>query len=164
MGQSESAPPPFKMNAIVAVCLIGSAAVCTAYRAYAESPQPSTTAESKTAWNDGYPLKGLKNTDAFIVSFKDKAKHLGKDGKLRILIIGDSLSDGSYHWSHHFRKNLQTAYGNGGPGKIWAVFAGDSAEHGAVPGWLWSEKDFVSYKGPHGRWQNSSGGRGDIWP
>jgi hypothetical protein len=117
-----------------------------------------------TAWNPGYPQQGLKNAATFIAGFKEKAQHLGKDGKLRILIIGDSLSDGSYHWSHHFRKDLQAAYGNGGPGAVWSTFAGDSPAHGAAPGWLWSEKDFISYKGPNGRWRNGWGSRGDIWP
>src|ERR1019366_200869 len=117
-----------------------------------------------TAWNPGYPQQGLKNAATFIAGFKEKAQHLGKDGKLRILIIGDSLSDGSYHWSHHFRKDLQAAYGNGGPGAVWSTFAGDSPAHGAAPGWLWSEKDFISYTGPNGRWRNGWGSRGDIWP
>jgi hypothetical protein len=117
-----------------------------------------------SAWNKGYPQNGLKNADAFVAGFKEKAQHLGDSGKLRILIIGDSLSDGSYHWSHHFRKNLQAAYGNGGPGAVWSTFAGDSPQHGTMPGWLWSEKDFISYKGPNGRWRNGWGGRGDIWP
>src|ERR1700722_2555194 len=97
---------------------------------------------AQTAWNPGYPQNGLKNAGEFIAGFKQKAQHPGKDGKLRILIIGDSLSDGGYHWSHHFRKNLQAAYGNGGPGAVWSTFAGNSAEHGAVPEWLWSAKDF----------------------
>ncbi len=119
---------------------------------------------AKTAWNEGYPKKGLKNADEFVAGFKNKAQHLGKDGQLRILIIGDSLSDGGYHWSHHFRKNLQAAYGDGGPGAIWSTHAGPSAERGTVPGWLWSEKDFISYKGPNGRWRNGWGSRGDIWP
>jgi hypothetical protein len=118
----------------------------------------------KTAWNEGYPQKGLKNADALIAGFKEKAQHLGAGGKLRILIIGDSLSDGGYHWSHHFRKNLQVAYGNGGPGAVWSTFAGDSPEHGAMPAWLWSEKDFISYKGREGRWRSGWGSRGDIWP
>jgi hypothetical protein len=116
-----------------------------------------------TAWNPGYPQNGLKNADAFIAGFKQKAQHLaGTNNKLRILIIGDSLSDGSYHWSHHFRQNLQAAYGNGGPGALWSTFAGDSPEHGAFPSWLWTEKDFVSYKSGH--WRFGYGSRGDIWP
>ena len=31
--------------------------------------------------------------------FKERAQKLGGHDKLRILIIGDSLSDGGYHWS-----------------------------------------------------------------
>jgi hypothetical protein len=113
-----------------------------------------------TAWNDGYPLKGLKNAEAFMTSFKQQAQHLGKGGKLRILIIGDSLSDGGYHWSHHFRKNLQAAYGNGGLGAIWATFAQNKAV--SVPSWLWTEEDFTSQT--VGRWRQGWGGRGDCWP
>ncbi|MGD0776627.1 MAG: hypothetical protein ABSC05_27745 [Candidatus Solibacter sp.] len=119
---------------------------------------------SGTAWNDGYPRQGLKNADEFMAGFKQKAGNLGKSGKVRILIIGDSLSDGYYHWSHYFRKDLQAAYGNGGPGAVWSVFAGNSPERGTVPGWLWTEKDFINYKGPNGRWRNGWGSRGDIWP
>jgi hypothetical protein len=119
--------------------------------------------QANTAWNPGYPLRGLKNAGAFVAGFKQKAQHLtGTHNKLRILIIGDSLSDGGYHWSHHFRQNLQTAYGNGGSGAIWSTFAGDSPEHGAMPAWLWSEKDFISYKTGH--WRNGYASRGDIWP
>jgi hypothetical protein len=117
-----------------------------------------------TAWNAGYPAQGLKNADALISSFKSQAKNLGGDGKLRMLIIGDSLSDGGYHWSHHFRKNLQAVYGNGGPGNIWAVHAGAVPGQGFAPEWLWTPDDFTSWKGPQGRWRNGWGGRGDIWP
>jgi hypothetical protein len=99
-----------------------------------------------SAWNKGYPQNGLKNADALVAGFKAKAQHLGDSGKLRILIIGDSLSDGSYHWSHHFRKNLQAAYGNGGPGAVWSTFAGDSPQHGAMPGWL-IKSDGLPYGG-----------------
>ena len=121
--------------------------------------KPANSADG-TAWNDGYPLKGLKNASGFMASFKNKAQHLGKDGKLRILIIGDSLSDGGYHWSHHFRKNLQAAYGNGGPGALWATFAQTRA--GSMPSWLWDEEDFTSQI--TGRWRQGWGGRGDCWP
>jgi hypothetical protein len=33
---------------------------------------------------------------------------------------------------------------------VWSTFAGDSPAHGAMTGWLWSETDFNSYKGPSG--------------
>ena len=51
---------------------------------------------SDTAWKEGHPALGLKHADALVARFKDKASHLGRDGKLRVLIIGDSLSDGHY--------------------------------------------------------------------
>jgi hypothetical protein len=117
-----------------------------------------------TAWKAGYPAKCLKNARDLTASFKAKARNLGRDGKLRVLIIGDSLSDGEYHWSHYFRRDLQAAYGDGGPGAIWAAFAGGSAGQGFAPGWLWSPKDFTSYKGSKGAWRTAWGGRGDIWP
>ena len=65
--------------------LIGTLAV-----AVAQSGQASSPADSRTAWNAGYPLKGFRNADALAASFEAKAQNLGKDGKLRILIIGDS--------------------------------------------------------------------------
>ena len=139
-------------------------AICLMQIATLEAAQPGTTTSAGTAWNEGYPAKGLKNAGRFMASFKEKAQHLGQKGKLRILIIGDSLSDGGYHWSHHFRKNLQAAYGNGGPGTIWSVFAGSAPGQGFAPNWLWTEQDFTSWRGPQGRWRNDWGGRGDIWP
>jgi hypothetical protein len=130
----------------------------------AQQPTDESRGASGTAWNKGYPQKGFKNADELVANFKNKARHLGKNGKLRILIIGDSLSDGYYHWSHYFRKDLQAAYGNGGTGTVWATFAGDSPEHGTMPGWLWNKEDFISYKGPNGRWRDGWGSRDDIWP
>jgi hypothetical protein len=117
-----------------------------------------------TAWKEGYPLKGLKNAGELVASFKAKARSLGRHGKLRVLIIGDSLSDGEYHWSHYFRRDIQVTYGDGGPGAIWAAFAGNAPGQGFAPGWLWSPKDFTSYKGSKGAWRTDWGGRGDIWP
>jgi hypothetical protein len=117
-------------------------------------------AQEKTAWNDGYPRAGFKNADALAASIKAKAGNLGKDGKLRVLIIGDSLSEGHYHWSHYFRKNLQAAYGDGGYGAIWSGWAQYA---GAIPGWLWDpQKDFSSQT--KGEWRHSLSGRGDKWP
>lgn len=122
--------------------------------------EPPAAIPLTTAWNQGYPLKGFKNADALVASFKAKAKSLGKDEKLRILIIGDSLSDGNQHWSHYFRRNLQAAYGNGGYGAIWSGWAQYPQ---AIPGWLWDPKtDFSSQS--KGLWRHSWGGRGDIWP
>jgi hypothetical protein len=120
----------------------------------------SCSAQERTAWNDGYPLAGLKNASELVNSFKAKAKNLGKEGKLRILIIGDSLSEGHYHWSHVFRNNLQAAYGDGGYGAIWSGWAQYPQ---AVKGWMWDqEKDFSSQT--RGQWRNALGGRGDKWP
>ena len=117
-------------------------------------------AKDNTAWNDGYPRAGFRNADKLADSFKARAKNLGKDGKLRILIIGDSLSDGYYHWAHYFRKNLQAAYGDGGYGAIWSGWAQSPQ---AVPGWLWDpDKDFSAQT--VGQWKHSWGYRGDIWP
>ena len=124
----------------------------------------SAAAEQKTAWRTGQPRTCLKNGDGLQAWFKQRAKSLGGDGKLRILIIGDSLSDGGYHWSHYFRRSLQIAYGNGGPGAIWATHAGGEPGQGFAPDWLFSPDDFVSYKGAKGTWRNGWGGRGDIWP
>jgi hypothetical protein len=130
----------------------------------AQTAPPGDKPAAATAWNPNYPAAGLNNAEKFMAGFKEKAQHLGKARKLRILIIGDSLSDGGYHWSHHFRKILQGVYGNGGTGAVLSTLAGDSPEHGAVPSWLWTEKDFISYKGPNGRWRFGWGSRGDIWP
>ncbi len=141
------------MKTFVAACVV-SLWVSVASASAADSGARTT------AWNDGYPLKGLKNADAFLASFKAKAQHPGKDGKLRILIIGDSLSDGHYHWSHHFRRDLQAAYGDGGLGALWATFAQNRAT--SVPGWLWSEDDFTSQTAGH--WRQGWGARGDVWP
>jgi len=124
----------------------------------------AAAAEPETAWRPGQPRACLKNGDGLLAWFKQRAKNLGGDEKLRILIIGDSLSDGGYHWSHYFRRSLQAAYGNGGPGNIWATHAGSSPGQGFAPDWLFSPDDFVSYKGAHGVWRNGWGGRGDIWP
>ena len=85
-----------------------------------------------TAWKTGYPAKCLKNAQDLMASFKAKARDLGRDGKLRVLIIGDSLSAGEYHWSHYFRRGLQAAYGDGGPGAIWSAFAGGAVTR-AIP-------------------------------
>ena len=82
---------------------------------------PPATSGTETAWRPGYPQAGLKNARSLVEWFTTRAKGLGQDGKLRVLIIGDSLSDGEYHWSHYFRRDLQAAYGNGGPGNIWAA-------------------------------------------
>jgi hypothetical protein len=113
---------------------------------------------AQSAWNDGCPLQSLHNADELMQSFKSKAKNLGKDGKLRILIIGDSLSDGGYHWSHYFRKDLQDAYGQGGFGNIVAGWG----KNGAAS-WLWdAKKDFTCE--PTGIWRDSFGGQGDAWP
>ena len=121
-------------------------------------------AEPETAWRPGQPESCFHQGDQLRAWFKERARHLGRDEKLRILIIGDSLSDGGYHWSHYFRHSLQAAYGNGGPGAIWATHAGGAPGQGFAPDWLFSPDDFVSYKGPHGAWRNSWGGRGDCWP
>ena len=121
-------------------------------------------AEPETAWRPGYPQACFKNGEGLGAWFKERAQKLGGRDKLRILIIGDSLSDGGYHWSHYFRQSLQAAYGNGGPGTVWATHAGGAPGQGFAPDWLFSPDDFVSYKGAHGAWRNSWGGRGDIWP
>ena len=110
-----------------------------------------------TAWREGYPARGLHHADRLIAEFKARANHLGQDGKLRVLIIGDSLSDGYYHWSHHFRRNLQAAYGNGGPGNIGATWHAN-----ARAGWLFTPADFTQET--QGDWRSGWGGRGDIWP
>lgn len=112
---------------------------------------------SETAWNDGYPAGGLKHADALMARFRDRASRLGRDGKLRVLIIGDSLSDGYYHWSHHFRERLQAAYGDGGPGNIAATWRGD-----ARAGWLFEPGEFSQEA--RGGWRSGWGGRGDVWP
>lgn len=89
---------------------------------FGQAQVASSGSPPATAWNEGYPAKGLKNCDELVGWFKDKARNLGSSGKLRILIIGDSLSDGHYHWSHHFRRDLQAAYGDGGYGAVWSVW------------------------------------------
>jgi hypothetical protein len=118
----------------------------------------------KTAWRTGFPRAGLNNGETLVEWFKTRAKSLGQEGKWRLLIIGDSLSDGGYHWSHYFRRDLQAAYGNAGPGNIWAVHAGGAPGQGFAPSWLFSPDDFSSHKGAKGAWRNGWGGRGDIWP
>jgi hypothetical protein len=135
------------------------AALCCPAQAAAAGP-----ASSGTAWRTGYPRAGLHNADELVAWFKTRGKNLGSAGKLRLLIIGDSLSDGGYHWSHYFRRDLQAAYGNGGPGNIWAVQAGGAPGQGSAPDWLFSPADFTSHKGPSGVWRNGWGGRGDAWP
>ena len=121
-------------------------------------------AEPKTAWRAGHPQASFKNGEALSAWFKERAQKLSGQDKLRILIIGDSLSDGGYHWSHYFRRSLQAAYGDGGPGTVWATHAGGAPGQGFAPEWLFGPDDFVSYKGAHGAWRNSWGRRGDIWP
>ena len=124
----------------------------------------TAAAEPETAWRPGQPQACFKHGDELGAWFKERARTLGGDQKLRILIIGDSLSDGGYHWSHYFRRSLQAAYGNGGPGNIWTTHAGGSPGQGFAPDWLFTPDDFVSYKGAHGVWRYGWGGRGDIWP
>ena len=93
-----------------------------------------------------------------MANFKARAGNLGRDGKLRVLIIGDSLSDGYHHCAHHYRKNLQAAHGNGGPGNIWAVW-----HENARTGWLFEPSDFSQEA--KGEWRSGwGGGRGDVWP
>jgi hypothetical protein len=127
-------------------------------------PAWAETPSGDTAWKPGYPAACLKNAGSLVEWFKGRAKTFGADGKLRVLIIGDSLSDGGYHWSHYFRRDLQAAYGNGGPGNIWAVHAGGLPGQGFAPDWLYSPDDFTSYKGAKGSWRSGWGGRGDAWP
>ena len=129
----------------------------------AQTTSPDLTAP-RTAWRAGYPRAGLNSAEALVEWFKTRAKGLGPEGKLRILIIGDSLSDGGYHWSHYFRRSLQAACGNGGPGTVWATHAGGAPGQGFAPEWLFSPADFTSHKGAKGAWRNGWGGRGDIWP
>ena len=124
----------------------------------------SEPVRGNTAWRTGYPHAGLKHGEALVEWFKTRAKSLGQQGKLRILIIGDSLSDGGYHWSHYFRRDLQAAYGNGGPGNIWATHAGSTPGQGFAPDWLFSPSDFTAHKGAQGLWRSGWGGRGDAWP
>lgn len=145
-------------NSLLLAALGGAA---TPHSAQSTTPD---AARSKTAWRNGYPAAGLKNGEALVEWFKTRAKSLGQDGKFRLLIIGDSLSDGGYHWSHYFRRDLQSAYGNGGPGNIWAVHAGGAPGQGFAPDWLFSPDDFKSHKGTKGVWRSGWGGRGDIWP
>ena len=114
-------------------------------------------AASATAWNDGHPARGLHHAGALVGKFKEQAGRLGRDEKVRVLIIGDSLSDGYQHWSHHFRRDLQAAYGNGGPGNIWATWKGN-----ARSGWLFDAADFTQET--TGRWRSGWGARGDVWP
>lgn len=125
---------------------------------------PGAVARPQTAWRAGQPQACLKNGDELRGWFKERAKNLGRDGKLRILIIGDSLSDGGYHWSHYFRRSLQAACGNGGPGNICTTAAGNGLGQGFAPEWLFSPADFISYKSGKGVWRTGWGGRGDIWP
>jgi hypothetical protein len=126
--------------------------------------EPAALPDAQSAWRAGQPRACLKNGDALLRWFQERAQHLGPDGKLRVLIIGDSLSDGGYHWSHYFRRALQAGYGNGGPGNIWAAHAGAAPGQDFAPDWLFSPDDFVSYKGAKGAWRNGWGGRGDVWP
>lgn len=88
--------------------------------------QAGETQVPATAWIEGLFARGLKQADALLVKFKERASHLGPDEKLRVLIIGDSLSDRYFHWSHHFRKNLQAGCGNGGPGNLWGTWRGNA--------------------------------------
>jgi hypothetical protein len=145
------------LSASLVLAVLSGAATCS----MAGNPLPPTAA-ANTAWRAGYPRAGLKNADALLDWFKSRAKSLGVQGKLRILIIGDSLSDGGYHWSHYFRRDLQAAYGNGGPGAIWATHAGGPSGQGCAPDWLFSPADFTSHT--KGAWRVGWGGRGDIWP
>jgi len=145
---------------IAAAVMISATWIAWPCRGQEPNAAPPAARPFQTAWNPGYPRKGFKNADALAASFKNKAKRLGKDEKLRILIIGDSLSDGHQHWSHFFRRNLQAAYGNGGYGAIWSGWAQYPQ---AIPGWLWDPKtDFSSQT--KGLWRHSWGGRGDAWP
>ena len=140
-----------------------SSVVLTIFALSLSRPLPAQTdshllgSGADTAWKESYPLTGLKNAGELVASFKAKARNLGRDGKLRVLIIGDSLSDGEYHWSHYFRRDLQAAYGDGGPGAIWSAFAGGLAGHGFAPGWLWSRQGFHVVQGIEGRVENRLG-------
>ncbi len=146
---------------VLGCLLLPLCVLATTCSAQTTSPEP---AEWKTAWRAGYPRAGLYNGAALVEWFKTRSKGLGQEGKLRVLIIGDSLSDGGYHWSHYFRRDLQAAYGDGGPGNIWATFAGNLPGQGFAAEWLFSPSDFTSHKGAKGVWRNGWGGRGDIWP
>ena len=151
------------MNRLVCSSLLLAVLGGAATRCSAQNTVPEAAA-AKTAWRTGYPQAGLKHGEALVAWFKTRARSLGPEGKLRILIIGDSLSDGGYHWSHYFRRDLQTAYGNGGPGNIWATHAGSAAGQGFAPEWLFTPDDFTSRKGAKGIWRSGWGGRGDVWP
>jgi hypothetical protein len=121
------------------------------------------TTISQSAWREGQPRACLKNGDALLGWFKDRAKHLGPEGKMRLLIIGDSLSDGG-SWAQYFRRGLQAVYGDGGPGNIWPTQPGSAPGQGWAPEWLFSAADFTRYIGPKGVWRDGWSWRGDIWP
>jgi len=137
--------------------------ICTAFIAGAPARAAAQAPETRSPWREGQPRACLKNGDALLGWFKDRAKNLGSDGKLRVLIIGDSLSDGGT-WAQYFRRGLQTAYGDGGPGNIWSTQPGTAPGQGSAPEWLFSSADFTRYKGPKGVWRDGWSWRGDIWP
>jgi hypothetical protein len=124
-------------TAIICTALIA----CAAERAVAQAATPSS------AWREGQPRACLKYGDALLGWFRERTKNLGPDGKLRVLIIGDSLSDGGT-WAQYFRRGLQTAYGDGGPGNIWSTQPGSAPGQGSAPEWLFNAADFTRYKGP----------------
>lgn len=120
-------------------------------------------APAGTAWRPGYPEAGLNDAARqLIAGFKKEAATLKTDNKkLRVLIIGDSLSDGYFHWSHYFRKALQQAYGDGGIGNINAKAARNPRDN--IAGWLFEQgKDYdIEIAGP---WRQAWASRDDAWP
>lgn len=130
-------------------------------------PKPSLCAEPSpepaTAWKPGYPAAGLNDAARqLIADFKERAVSLkSAGGKLRVLIIGDSLSDGFFHWSHYFRAALQEAYGDGGIGNINAKFARNPLN--AAKGWLLDPTTDFSAELTE-PWRQSWASRGDVWP
>jgi hypothetical protein len=69
---------------LLPLCFLGT--TCSAQTTLAGSVQ------WETAWRTGYPRAGLKNGDTLVEWFKARAKSLGREGKLRLLIIGDGQS------------------------------------------------------------------------
>jgi hypothetical protein len=129
----------------------------------AASGAAGQTAPEESAWRSGQPSACLKNGDKLLGWFKDRAQSLAPKDKPRILIIGDSLSDGGT-WAQYFRRGLQGAYGDGGPGNIWPTQPGNAPGQGTAPEWLFSSADFTRYKGSKGVWRDGWSWRGDFWP
>jgi hypothetical protein len=137
--------------------LLVTAALIAGFTARAAEPS------SRSPWRAGGPRSCLKNGDALLAWFKKRAQQLGPEGKLRVLILGDSLSDGGT-WAQYFRRELQRAYGDGGPGNIWSTQPGNAPGQGSAPEWLFSPATFTRHIGPKGVWRDGWSWRGDIWP